>query len=65
MRRMIISSKILLIKKLSSVPILKQNILAPILKPKQNIICMGLNYEDHIKESEKVFSKDIKNQNIQ
>jgi len=47
-------------KKLSSVPVSKQNILAPILRPKQNIICMGLNYEDHIKESEKVFSKDIK-----
>ena len=24
-------------------------------KFQQNIICMGLNYEDHIKESEKVF----------
>ncbi|MDG2171441.1 MAG: fumarylacetoacetate hydrolase family protein [Gammaproteobacteria bacterium] len=35
-------------------------ILAPIPKPQQNIICMGLNYEDHIKESEKVFLKDIK-----
>ena len=23
-------------------------------------MCMGLNYEDHIKESEKVFLKDIK-----
>ena len=37
-----------------------KDILPPILRPKQNIICMGLNYEDHIKESEKVFLKDIK-----
>ena len=42
------------------VPIHKNSILAPISKPAQNIICMGLNYEDHIKESEKVFLKDIK-----
>ena len=38
----------------------KKNILSPISRPKQNIMCMGLNYEDHIKESEKVFLKDIK-----
>ena len=38
----------------------KKDILAPISRPKQNIMCMGLNYEDHIKESEKVFLKDIK-----
>ena len=38
----------------------KEDILPPILRPKQNIMCMGLNYEDHIKESEKVFLKDIK-----
>ena len=37
-----------------------KDILPPISRPKQNIICMGLNYEDHIKESEKVFLKDIK-----
>jgi len=40
--------------------LMKKDILPPILKPKQNIMCMGLNYEDHIKESEKVFLKDIK-----
>lgn len=45
---------------LEEVHISANNILAPIAKPHQNIICMGLNYEDHIKESEKVFSKDIK-----
>ena len=38
----------------------KKNILSPISRPQQNIMCMGLNYEDHIKESEKVFLKDIK-----
>ena len=32
-----------------------KDILPPISRPKQNIMCMGLNYEDHIKESEKVF----------
>ena len=46
--------------KLSLLPISRENILAPVLKPKQNVICMGLNYEDHIRESEKVFLKDIK-----
>ncbi len=45
---------------LSYVEIDYKDILPPILRPKQNIICMGLNYEDHIKESEKVFLKDIK-----
>ena len=45
---------------LSSVEIDDKDILPPISRPKQNIICMGLNYEDHIKESEKVFLKDIK-----
>ena len=45
---------------IDSISIDENNILAPILKPAQNIICMGLNYEDHIKESEKVFLKDIK-----
>ena len=45
---------------LEKISILEKDILAPISRPKQNIICMGLNYEDHIKESEKVFLKDIK-----
>ena len=45
---------------INPIPIHKNSILAPISKPAQNIICMGLNYEDHIKESEKVFLKDIK-----
>tara|TARA_B100001057_G_scaffold246517_1_gene246809 strand:+ start:139 stop:1026 length:888 start_codon:yes stop_codon:yes gene_type:complete len=45
---------------LSYVEIDYKDILPPISRPKQNIICMGLNYEDHIKESEKVFLKDIK-----
>ncbi len=45
---------------LDEINILEKDILAPISRPKQNIICMGLNYEDHIKESEKVFLKDIK-----
>ena len=45
---------------IKEVNILEKDILPPISRPKQNIICMGLNYEDHIKESEKVFLKDIK-----
>ena len=45
---------------LNSISIQNNKILAPIQRPQQNIICMGLNYEDHIKESEKVFLKDIK-----
>ena len=45
---------------IKEIAILEKDILAPISRPKQNIICMGLNYEDHIKESEKVFLKDIK-----
>jgi len=46
--------------KIDLVNIDKDKILPPILKTPQNIMCMGLNYEDHIKESEKVFLKDIK-----
>ena len=46
--------------KLEEIKILKNKILPPIIKTPQNIMCMGLNYEDHIKESEKVFLKDIK-----
>ena len=46
--------------KIEDVTIAKNKILPPILKTPQNIMCMGLNYEDHIKESEKVFLKDIK-----
>ena len=46
--------------KIDEITISKNNILPPILKTPQNIMCMGLNYEDHIKESEKVFHKDIK-----
>ncbi len=45
---------------LKKINILEKDILAPIKSPKQNIICMGLNYEDHIKESEDFFLKDIK-----
>lgn len=48
------------INNIKKISISNENILAPISRPKQNIICMGLNYEDHIKESEKVFLKDIK-----
>ena len=48
------------INNIKEVNILEKDILPPISRPKQNIICMGLNYEDHIKESEKVFLKDIK-----
>ena len=48
------------IHNIKEVNILEKDILPPISRPKQNIICMGLNYEDHIKESEKVFLKDIK-----
>ena len=45
---------------LDDIVVNEENILPPISKPKQNIMCMGLNYEDHIKESERVFLKDIK-----
>ena len=48
------------ISNLREINISKKDILAPIARPQQNIMCMGLNYEDHIKESEKVFLKDIK-----
>ena len=45
---------------LDDIVVNEENILPPISKPKQNIMCMGLNYEDHIKESERGFLKDIK-----
>ncbi len=47
-------------QEIETIEINNEDVLAPIFRPKQNIICMGLNYEDHIKESEKVFLKDIK-----
>lgn len=47
-------------QEIKPVDIEDKDILPPISRPKQNIMCMGLNYEDHIKESEKVFLKDIK-----
>ena len=45
---------------LKEISITDNNVLAPILDLRQNIMCMGLNYEDHIKESGKAFSRDIK-----
>ena len=40
-------------QEIKPVDIEDKDILPPISRPKQNIMCMGLNYEDHIKESEK------------
>ena len=45
---------------LKEISIADNNVMAPISHLKQNIMCMGLNYEDHIKESGKAFSRDIK-----
>ena len=37
-----------------------ESILSPILSTKQNIMCMGLNYRDHIEETGTAFQRDIK-----
>ncbi len=42
------------------IPIDKVTILSPIPKTRRNIICLGLNYLDHAKESEKYKDNDFK-----
>src|SRR6056297_2323498 len=42
------------------IPLDLVNILSPIPKPRRNIICLGLNYLDHAKESEKYKDNDFK-----
>lgn len=42
------------------IPLDLVDILSPIPKPRRNIICLGLNYLDHAKESEKYKDNDFK-----
>lgn len=42
------------------IPMAEVELLAPIPHPAQDIICLGINYFDHAKESEAVAGKDVK-----
>ncbi len=42
----------------SSRPVAAVKLLAPIRRPRRNIICLGLNYQDHIRESQSVTQEE-------
>ncbi len=44
----------------SSVPMEQVELLAPIPRPRKNIMCLGWNYADHARESAHAFSRDLK-----
>ena len=41
-------------------PLERVRLLAPIPRPEQDVICLGINYFDHAKESEAVAGKGVK-----
>lgn len=42
------------------VPLIKENLLAPIPRPRRNIFCLGLNYVEHAKESFGARGREVK-----
>lgn len=42
----------------------KEDYLAPIIEPRQDIICLGINFLDHAKESAQFKAKNLKKENI-
>lgn len=42
----------------------QENYLAPIIEPRQDIICLGINFLDHAKESANLRVKNLKKENI-
>lgn len=46
----------------ASVPLEEVEILAPIPRPRQDVLCLGVNYADHAKESAKFDSDNIKSE---
>ena len=42
------------------IEITEKDLLSPIQEPRQNIMCMGLNYKDHIEETGVTFQREIK-----
>lgn len=43
-----------------ALPLESVRLLAPIPRPAQDVICLGINYFDHAKESESVAGKGVK-----
>ncbi|MBM4423485.1 MAG: fumarylacetoacetate hydrolase family protein [Chloroflexi bacterium] len=43
-----------------AVPLARERLLAPIPKPRRNIMCLGLNYAEHIKESADARGREAK-----
>lgn len=44
----------------AALPLERVRLLAPIPRPEQDVICLGINYFDHAKESEAVAGKGVK-----
>ena len=43
-----------------SIPLVQVRLLAPIPRPRKNILCLGLNYADHAAESSAAWGREIK-----
>jgi 2-keto-4-pentenoate hydratase/2-oxohepta-3-ene-1,7-dioic acid hydratase in catechol pathway len=41
------------------IPLKKENLMAPIPRPRKNIVCLGLNYAEHVKEGSKGSARDL------